>query len=268
MSAGRCRDRSRSRRSRSRSGTPDRAFFVAAADGEAALSSAAASRARASFASSRESKLRLLVGDVKRPSLNRLVRRAPSTSAVICLPWRQLGHSSGDHVAAWRIERPEWRARRRADDVGGRDDDVDALHRHRESVGHHLAKLVSWPWPLGWVPITTSTTPLGFIVISVRFLGAPTRIRHSTIIQGRAVCRASSLAFALLSPRRQRSSCEVHLASWCRCRERPTACRVWHRLRLHQICGAAGLRSMPELVGGLVISASIAKVPPDAPSCR
>ena len=35
------------------------------------------------------------------------------------------------------------------------------------------AKLVSWPWPLGWVPITRSTRPSGVTVISVRSRGAP-----------------------------------------------------------------------------------------------
>ena len=35
------------------------------------------------------------------------------------------------------------------------------------------AKLVSWPWPLGWVPITTSTVPSGLTVISARSRGEP-----------------------------------------------------------------------------------------------
>ena len=35
------------------------------------------------------------------------------------------------------------------------------------------AKLVSWPWPLDSVPITTSTKPLSATVISVRSRGMP-----------------------------------------------------------------------------------------------
>ncbi len=36
------------------------------------------------------------------------------------------------------------------------------------------AKLVSWPWPVDWVPTTTSTMPSGKIVACTRSCGAPT----------------------------------------------------------------------------------------------
>jgi hypothetical protein len=35
------------------------------------------------------------------------------------------------------------------------------------------AKLVSCPWPLGWVPMTTSTRPSGRTVMRACSLGAP-----------------------------------------------------------------------------------------------
>ena len=66
------------------------------------------------------------------------------------------------------------RAAADADDVGVADDDVDGLDRQvRAGRPTTCAKLVSWPWPLGCVPITTSTRPSGFTVISVRSRGAP-----------------------------------------------------------------------------------------------
>ena len=38
------------------------------------------------------------------------------------------------------------------------------------------AKLVSWPWPLETVPITTSTLPSGCTVISARSRGTPVAV--------------------------------------------------------------------------------------------
>ena len=49
-----------------------------------------------------------------------------------------------------------------------------ALERHAEPVADtHCAKLVSWPWPLASVPITTSTSPDGSTVTSARSRGLP-----------------------------------------------------------------------------------------------
>ena len=116
-----------------------------------------------------------MVGDEKRPSLNStLSTGAFSTSAATFLP---LAISSGTPlaitVAAWRIERPE------CEPPPTLTMSVSPMMMLMHACGTAIrsattwAKLVSWPWPLGCVPITTSTTPFGFTVISVRSFGEP-----------------------------------------------------------------------------------------------
>ena len=76
-------------------------------------------------------------------------------------------------VAAWRIERPE------CEPPPTLTMSVSPMMMLMHCTGTAIrsattwAKLVSWPWPLGCVPITTSTTPFGFTVISVRSFGEP-----------------------------------------------------------------------------------------------
>jgi hypothetical protein len=76
-------------------------------------------------------------------------------------------------IAARRSERPE------CDPAPISTRSVSPVTRETQSAGtpsHSLiswAKLVSWPWPLDSVPMTTSTTPWGSTVTMARSCGAP-----------------------------------------------------------------------------------------------
>ena len=76
-------------------------------------------------------------------------------------------------VPAWRMERPEWEPPP-TDTMS-----VSPTRIFTCSTGTPImsaatwAKLVSWPCPLGWVPITTSMVPSVFTTISARSLGEP-----------------------------------------------------------------------------------------------
>ena len=76
-------------------------------------------------------------------------------------------------VPAWRIERPE------CEPPPTLTMSVSPMMMLTVSTGTAsrsattCAKLVSWPWPLGCVPITTSTRPSGRTVISGARFGAP-----------------------------------------------------------------------------------------------
>ena len=52
---------------------------------------------------------------------------------------------------------------------------ITVMHSTRTQImsARTCAKLVSWPWPLGCVPITMSMRPSGVTVISVRSFGEP-----------------------------------------------------------------------------------------------
>ena len=76
-------------------------------------------------------------------------------------------------VPAWRIERPECEPPPTLTmSVSPRMMSTVSTGSASRSAAT-CAKLVSWPWPLGCVPITTSTRPAGFTVISARSRGAP-----------------------------------------------------------------------------------------------
>ena len=121
--------------------------LVVGGDGEAVLELVRQLSCAASFASSRKSKLRLLVGDENRPSLNStLSAGASSTSAAICLPLAIRSAAAFAITVAGVAHRAAGvRAAADADDVGVADDDVDRLDRHRDQVGDHLreARLVA-----------------------------------------------------------------------------------------------------------------------------
>jgi len=76
-------------------------------------------------------------------------------------------------VAAWRMERPE------CEPPPTFTTSVSPRMIFTLSTGTcsrsdtTCAKLVSWPWPLGCVPMTTSTRPSGRTVIRACSLGAP-----------------------------------------------------------------------------------------------
>ena len=119
--------------------------------------------------------MRLLCALAKRPPANSILSAVVcSTSAAICLPRAIIsGAALAITVAAWRIERPE------CEPPPALTMSVSPMMTSMVSTGTAsrsattCAKLVSWPWPLGCVPMTTPTRPSGLMVISTRSFGAP-----------------------------------------------------------------------------------------------
>jgi hypothetical protein len=112
------------------------------------------------------------VGDENRPSLkSTLSARCSDQRARSSCPCRSGRHALEITVAAWRIERPECEPPPTLT-MSVSPMMMLTLDRHASRSATTCAKLVSWPWPLGWVPITTSTG-LRLHVISVRSFGAP-----------------------------------------------------------------------------------------------
>src|SRR5215831_9944127 len=103
-----------------------------------------------------------------------LVRRRPRTTAATCLPFAtRSGSAFANSVAAWRMERPECEPPpRRTTSVSPRMMFTLSTGTCRRS-DMTCAKLVSWPWPLGCVPMTTSTRPSARTLIRACSLGAP-----------------------------------------------------------------------------------------------
>jgi hypothetical protein len=121
------------------------------------------------------SKVRLVSRETNRPSVKAMLSGdVASTAAAIRLPLSISAVADKENsVAAWRMERPE------CEPPPTRTTSVSPKITLTFSTGTPMrsettwAKLVSWPWPLGWVPITTSTRPSGRTLICACSLGAP-----------------------------------------------------------------------------------------------
>ena len=108
-------------------------------------------------------------GATNRPSANvdLVGRRRRARRAAIRLPLSIRSAAALENtVAAWRIERPECEPPPTfTTSVSPRMMLTFSTGTARRS-DTTCAKLVSWPCPLGWVPMTTSTRPSGRTVIS------------------------------------------------------------------------------------------------------
>ena len=103
-----------------------------------------------------------------------MVRRRRRMTRRCVLPFAtRSGSAFKNTVAAWRIERPECEPPPTfTTSVSPRMIFTFSTGTWRRS-DTTCAKLVSWPWPLGWVPMTTSTRPSGLTVMRACSLGAP-----------------------------------------------------------------------------------------------
>ena len=121
-------------------------------------------------ASSNKSKVRLVSREPKRPSSNDdvLRRRVQHDGGDAPCLWRSDSTAALENtVAAWRIERPECEPPPTLHHVGVAEDDVARVSTGTCSrSATTCAKLVSWPCPLGCVPMTTSTRPSGRTLIA------------------------------------------------------------------------------------------------------
>ncbi len=160
---------------RSRSETPGRASRCRRRRRGRPSSSGGRARA-ASFASSRKSKLRLLRGDEKRPSLNSTSSTGASSTqrGDLLALGDQLGRGLGDHRRGVAHRAAGMRAAADADDVGVADDDVDVSHRHREQVGRPPGRSSSrGPGRSAGCRSRRRPRRSGVTVISVRSCGEP-----------------------------------------------------------------------------------------------